>query len=839
MVWALESRAPEHAPALRLDDIAGATRHELLRALSGGPKGLTEAQAVERLVVYGENTLPERRPPGWPSRLARAASDPFTLVLFGLGAVSAMISSWGTACVIVVLVAVSCLLRATGEHRADRAAAALRALIPATATVVRRPSPEEPPRAREVPIEELVPGDAVKLGPGDLVPADVRLLRSSGFTVLQAALTGESAPTALHAVDRPAPGQRDHLCRQGGSVASGSALAVVVATGERTRLADARLGAGSGRARPAFDRAVDGISWLLVRFMLLVPPVALVADAIVQGRGLEAVPFIVAVAVGLTPEMLPVVVTAVLARGSAVLARDRGVIVKSLPALHDLGAIDVLCTDKTGTLTEDRPVLDRVAGPDPQVLRWAALNGFWTLHLADLPVPDPLDEAILWAVPDLEPGEGLTARPFDPVSRTSSALVRVEDGERLLIVKGAVEDVLGRCAAVPPGTREEAARLAGEGLRVLAVATARRAALAPPHEDGLAFAGFVAMSDALTPGAAGALADLIGRGVRIKVLTGDHPGAAARACRDLGLGPDAVIVADDLADLDDDALAAVAGDGVVFARCTPADKARLVRALAASGHVVGFLGDGVNDLPALRAAHVGICPRNGVDVSREAADVVVASKDLAAIERAITVGRTCTGNIITYLRIVLSSNVGNVIAMLAAGVMLPFLPMLPVQVLVQNLCFDAAQLAFAFDRPAAGTLRRPIRLRPNGLLGFIAAFGALNVAADLTTFMLLDRLIAGEDQAAFRTGWFVENLFTQALIMLMLHPGRGVSRPLWLATGALAAAGVLFPLSPLAPALGLVVLPASYYLLLCVLLLVYGVALALSVRLRDRHLLPI
>ncbi|MFE0156306.1 magnesium-translocating P-type ATPase [Nonomuraea sp. NPDC059007] len=830
MVWAPESQAPTLQPGLRLDDVSGSARHELLRTLSTGPKGLTEAQAAERLAVYGDNTVPTRRPPRWPSRLVRAARDPFTLVLLGLGVVSAVISSWGTACVIVILVAVSCVLRVTGEYRADRAAAALRALIPATTTVVRRSSATSPSRARELPVEDLVPGDVIKLGPGDLVPADVRLLRSSGFTVLQAALTGESAPAPLHAVDLPRPGQQDHLCRQGGSVASGSAQAVVVATGERTGFAG--VDAGAVPEVSAFQRSVNGISWLLVRFMLLVPPVALVADALVRGRGLEAMPFIVAVAVGLTPEMLPVVVTTALARGSATLARERGVIVKSLPALHDLGAVDVLCIDKTGTLTEDRPELHHVTGPDPRALEWAALNSFWTLHLADIPVPDPLDEAILRAVPDLEPGEGVSARPFDPASRTSSALVGLEDGH-LLIVKGAADDVLERCADLPPGTREEAARLAEEGLRVLAVGTARRQPYDSRVEDGLTFAGLVAMSDALAPDAASALADLAGRGVAIKVLTGDHPGAAARACHDLGLRTDAVVVTDDLRELDQEELVDIARGGVIFARCTPADKARLVRALRAGGHTVGFLGDGVNDLPALRAAHVGICPRNGVDVSREAADIVVAAKDLTAIEQAITGGRACTANIITYLRIALSSNVGNVIAMLAAGVVLPFLPMLPVQVLVQNLCFDAAQLAFAFDRPAAETLRRPLRLRPNGLLRFIAAFGALNVAADVTTFILLDRLVIDGGQAAFHTGWFVENLFTQALIMLVLHPGRRVSRPLWLATGALMAVGVLFPLSPLASALGLVTLPASYYLLLCALLLVYGTSLMVLARLRE------
>ncbi|MFK8848014.1 cation-transporting P-type ATPase [Streptomyces sp. Ac-502] len=559
----------------RLRDTPGLTALETLRFLESGPRGLTEAQAEERLLRYGDNAVPERRPAGRSLRFVRSLRDPFTTVLLCLALVSAAVASWGTACVIAVLVVVSAVLRSSGEHRAERSTAALRELIATTATVQRRPGAGAGGAAgfgvraarasgaasgaaltgdvttREIPVDQLVPGDVIRLGPGDLVPADLRLLRASGLTVRQAPLTGESAPVAKHPVETgtgasgtdtdasgtdtfgtdasnteasgtdtfgtgtsvteasgtgtsltaasgtatPGPGlfERPELCFQGSSVASGSATAVVLATGADTVFAgtyrsgtyrtgtrrrppgtgaDPAGGArGTRRTRPtsAFDRSVNGVSWTLIRFMLLTPPLVLMANAALRGRGLETLPFAVAVAVGLTPEMLPVIVTTALARGAALLARGGEVIVKRLPALHDLGAIDVLCTDKTGTLTQDRPVLDCSLDPDgrpaPGPLHWAAVNSLWTLQLAELPTPDALDEAVLEAAEDdfdeLLAYEGVAALPFDPVRRTSCAVVRTDAaagvglrlGAHTLVVKGAPEAVLERCARVRTGER--------------------------------------------------------------------------------------------------------------------------------------------------------------------------------------------------------------------------------------------------------------------------------------------------------------------------------------------------------------------------------------------------
>ncbi|MFE9169133.1 magnesium-translocating P-type ATPase [Streptomyces kebangsaanensis] len=852
--------AAGHRPGLAAPSVL-----EVLRRLDSGPRGLTEAQAAERLARAGANTVPAQQAASWPRLFVRSLRDPFTAVLLCLGVVSTAVLAWGTASVILLLVVVSCVLRASGEHRADRSMAGLRELVATTATVLRRADDEDTaaaPTVREVPVDELVPGDVVRLGPGDLVPADVRLLRASGLTVHQAALTGESAPVAKCADDIPrgAGGgvfEQPQLCFQGSSVASGSATAVVTATGAHTRFAAAH-GRVPGRAEAsAFDRSVHGISWILIRFMLLTPPLVLMANAALRGRGLETLPFAVAVAVGLTPEMLPVIVTTCLARGASLLARTHRVIVKRLPALHDVGAVDVLCLDKTGTLTQGRPVVDRALGPDgrddPEVLHWAAVNAWWTLQLADLPAPDALDEALLDAADEdtLMAYDGTAAVPFDPLRRLATAVVRTPGrlGTHTLAVKGDVEAVLRRCA-LPEDDRERlralAAGQAEGGLRVLAVATAERPARArdytPADERGLTFRGLVTLRDALAPTAADALAVLDDRGVTVKILTGDHPGTAARACRDLGIpvAGDGVLTADRIDGLTDTDLAGLARRTTVFARCTPEHKARITRVLRTAGHTVGFLGDGVNDLPALRAADVGIAPRDAADVAREGADVVLAEKDLTAIAHAIHAGRHASGNIATYLRITLSSNLGNVIAMLSAGLLLPFLPMLPAQVLVQNLCFDAAQLAFAYDRPHPSVLRRPTVLRPRDLLRFITAFGVLNATADLATFGVLAFSLygpgTGDDEAAFHSGWFTENLITQALVMLLLRAGRHRAEghkpgPLTWAAAMLAAIGLLLPPSPLGPWLGLTALPTVYYLLLTAVLVLYAAGL-LAARVR-------
>lgn len=834
-----------------------ASQLQVLRRLASGPRGLSESEAQERLVRHGPNTPPAARPTRWPLLLRHGLRDPFTAVLLCLAPVSALVGAWGTATVTALLVAVSVLLRALGERRTERSSAALRALVEGTASVRRRAEPGGEARVREVPVAELVPGDVVLLGPGDLVPADVRLLRAHGLSVQQSALTGESGARSKHAVDLPAApagtgGVFDapHLCHQGAWIAAGSATAVVEATGVDTRLLGAWRRPAGRRLPSAFDRSVRGVAWTLVRFMLLIPPVVLCVDAAAQGRGAQTLPFAVAVAVGLTPEMLPVVATLAPAGAATRLARAHGVIVRRLSALHDLGGAEVLCVDKTGTLTEDRPRVHGTLGvdgaPDPEVLRWAAVAAAWTLELAELPSPAPLDEALLTAADaaGIDPygPEGVAALPFDAERRLASALVRTPGlpGRHTLVVKGAVDSVLERCALTPARRAEcagLAARAAASGLRLLAVALAERptrgrTAYTRAEERGLDLLGFVTLRDEPAPSAAAALRGLARQGVEVKVLTGDQPGTAERACRELGLDPGRVVDAARLSGLREPERSGLLASTRVVARCSPADKARIVGLLRASGRTTGFLGDGVNDVPALRAADVGICPAGAVDLARESADIVLSGKDLRALGHAVRAGRGSTATVLAYLRLTLSSNLGNVVAMLVAGLLLPYLPMLPAQVLAQNLCFDAAQTAFVRRGAAPAAPARPVRLAPRALLRFLLGFGLLNAAADLATFAVLALTrhgLAGQGGAAvFHAGWFTENLLTQALVLVLLRPGAGpVPRPLRRAAAALCAVGLLLPLTPPGALLGFAAPPALYYPLTAAVLALYAAALVL------------
>jgi Mg2+-importing ATPase len=877
MVW-----APDPARLAAVDgtvaepaDHAGMTALQVLRRLDTGPKGLTEAEAESRLARHGQNTVPVSATT-WRTRLAASGRDPFTLVLAVLAVASACIGASGTATAIAVLTSTSCLLRFHSERRADRAAAAPGALPATTATVLRRAGAGSRPMERDLPVDQLVPGDVVLLAPGDSVPADLRLLRSDALTVDQSALTGESAAVGKHTAaadgdlfDSP------RLCFLGSTVTGGSATAVVLATGARTYYGATHAASPRRRTPTAFHREAAGVTGTLVRFMVLAAVAVLAVNELCRDRGPESAALAVAVAVGLTPEMLPVVVNTALARGSAMLNRQQ-VVVRRLPAVHDLGAMDLLCTDKTGTLTRGRPTLscrlDPQGNPDSGVLYWAAVNSLLALHHGDLPAADPVDEAVLDAAfaldLPLDPDDGslsaVAVLPFTPARRRATVVLRGPGRDtHTLVCKGAPEELLARCTRVADGggpggertlddaRREQLRRLvdgrAEEGVSLLAVARARRparwTAYRESDEDDLTLLGFVGVRDEPLPSAAAALAALADQGVDVRIVTGDHPGVAAGICRAVGLEVPAsgIVLGTDTDALDDRELAALAAGTTLFARMTPRHKARLVHALRRGGHRVGFLGEGVNDLPALAAADVGICPEAGVPAARSVADAILLHKDLGALGRAVGTGRQTVGTIADYLRIAVSANLGNAISMIAASVLLPFLPMLPGQVLVQNICFDLAMLALAFERPDPRGTRRPGGFRVRGTTGFVLCFGLLGSLADLTAFAVLGHLtghrVDPAAQASFRAGWFTENLATQALAMLLLRSGgvrRRPARPVLVAALALLAVGVLLPLSPLAAPLGLGVLPVAWMPLLGAILAGFaGLVLAARLLLRQ------
>jgi Mg2+-importing ATPase len=917
---------------------------QVLRGLDSGLRGLTEAEAAARLERDGENDLsrPERSA---AHGLAAAFRAPFLLVLTVLDTVFAISGDLGGVLAITAMIAIAAVMRFWQEQRSRRTVDALRALVLTTATVVRRADDGSEPMARELPFDQLVVGDVVRLGAGDLIPADLRLLRSKDLFLDQGLLSGESMPVGKHAelsgtagadvdaaaaggggghafgratlrlvdapgepgdstdaalapepagahglpatalgtpadvqasgraTDQPAlrlagahalpdtepaappePPASDHpaLCLAGTHVLSGTATAVVIATGARTYLAD--LGRELERERPAsaFDRGVSSVSWMLLRFMLVLAPLVFVVSGVASGSWHRAFLFSVAVAVGITPEMLPVVVTTTLARGAVAMARRR-VVVKRLPAIQDLGAMDVLCVDKTGTLTEGTPALDRYTDawgrPDVAVLDYAALNSLFQAGWRN-----PLDEAVVMhaealALPD-PAWQKVDEIPFDFSRRRMTVVVAATDGgfepDHLIVTKGSVEEVVDCCTSVFDDGRavpldadlrarvdKVAAADRDAGLRLLAVAVrssvGRRGSYTVADESDLTLVGLLGFTDPAKDSAIAALAELADRGVVVKVITGDEPSAAARVCREVGIDPGTVVDGRTLAALDDTALTALTAESTVFAKTDPLAKARVVEALRRAGHTVGYLGDGVNDAPALHAADVGLTAPDATDLARETADVILLDKDLTVLAAGVEEGRRTFANSLKYIRAATSSNFGNVLSVTAAAAFLPFLPMLPIQLLVQNLLYDLSQLAVPWDAVDEEELARPRRWDSRALRRFVVRAGPLSSLFDLATWAVLWWVLAAGDSrvSLFQTGWFVEGLLSQVLAVHIIRTRRlpfvssRAGRPVLYATGAAMLAGLVLPFSMLAGSMGMTTLPALYFAFLALILLGY------------------
>ena len=849
---------------------------EVLRSLVSTPDGLTHVRALARRERFGPNEVAHERPPRWYVQLLQAFNNPFILVLLSLAVVSTFTADFKAAVIIAVMVLVSALLRFSQEYRSGRAAEKLKALVGTTATVS-RPDPRldvpaavaesfgitlhpGSPRLEEVPIRNLVPGDVVCLSAGDMVPADLRLLSSKDLFVSQSVLTGESLPVEKSPL-LPLPAQEagassagradtpldlPGVCLMGTNVVSGTCRAVVVATGDRTYLGSLARHVVGKRAPTSFEAGVNGVSWMLIRIMLLLVPLVLLINGWTKGDWVQAFFFGVSVAVGLTPEMLPMIVTANLARGAVDLSR-RKVIVKRLDAIQNFGAMDVLCTDKTGTLTQDKVVLllhlDVNGDEDEEVFEYAYLNSYFQTGLKNL-----LDVAVL-EHDDLVRSQGLTERylkcdevPFDFGRRRMSVVVHeVFRGRDLLLCKGAVEEVLAVCDSARVGgrllplddelrerTAELCASLNSDGLRVIAVAY-RQVDSQPgkqygvADEAGLTLCGYVAFLDPPKETAAPALAALREHGVAVKILTGDNERVARKVCREVGLDVSRVVLGGAVEEMSDAELEEAAEATTLFAKLSPPQKARVIAALKRRGHTVGFLGDGINDAPALRQADVGISVDTGADVARESAAIILLEKSLLVLGEGVLVGRTTFGNIIKYIKMAASSNFGNVLSVLVASIVLPFLPMLALQLLIQNLLYDLSQLAIPFDRVDQEYLRRPRRWEVRDIGRFMLCIGPISSVFDFTTFALLWYVFGANTpgaQALFHSGWFVEGLLSQTLIIHMIRTAKvpflqSTAAPaLLLLTLVIAAVGVLIPFSPLGAAVGLTPLPRGYFLCL-------------------------
>jgi Mg2+-importing ATPase len=821
----------------------------VLARLESRAEGLSEPEVAARVIQYGPNQIARTKRRSKPLLLFDNVRNPLIILLLILSLVSYLTGDLRSALVILVMVVLGVVLRFVQEMRADTAAARLQAMVRSTATVVRAGNEQE------IPLGGLVPGDVIRLGAGDMAPADVRLLTSKDLFLNQAALTGEAMPVEKRAGPAPStidsPLESPNLCFLGSNVVSGAGTAVVVHTGERTCFGALAASIGGERHFTSFDKGVSGFTWLMIRFIAVMVPAVFLINGLSRGDWVEAFLFALAVAVGLTPEMLPMIVTVNLSNGALAMAREK-VIVKRLDSIQNLGAMDVLCTDKTGTLTEGRIVLEQhldVRGhKSDRVLHYGYLNSYHHTGLKNL-----MDEAILdheeleQRLEAKEKYRKIDEIPFDFVRRRMSVIVEDASGTNTLICKGAVEEVLGLCqtadieGTVRPLTAEDTAAgqtivhgLNAEGFRVIALAykempgATDEPVYAVKDESALTLLGFLAFLDPPKATAKEALMLLDSRQVAVKVLTGDNEIITQYICQRVGMRGERLLLGAAIEGMSDAALAEAAETTSIFAKLAPAHKQRIIHALQSKGHVVGFLGDGINDAPALKAADVGISVNSAVDIAKESSDIILLETSLLVLEKGVVEGRRVFGNVIKYIKMAASSSFGNMFSVVGASALLPFVPMLPIQVLINNLLYDFSQTAIPSDRVDPDWLSRPRRWTISNLRRFILCIGPISSIFDYLTFWMMLAVFHARDNAAlFHTGWFVESLFTQTLIIHIIRTKRvpflqsRASWPLIVASLVIPAIGTWLTVSPLAPVLGFVALPPLYWPLLAGMLLTY------------------
>jgi Mg2+-importing ATPase len=825
---------------------ASQTGPAVLQALGSTLSGLDDEEVERRLEQHGPNVVAPEARHGWLGFLGRAVANPLVVLLSILAVISLLTGDPRAAVIMAAMVVLGVVLRFVQETRADAAAAHLKAMIRLTTAVVRDG------QRRELPLEGIVPGDIIELLAGDMFPADVRLLSSKDLFVSQASLTGESLPVEKD--DRPDDGANRTVLGLrnvgflGTSVESGKATAVVIATGPRTYLG--QLARGLSAPPPtAFDRGIGRFTWLMIRFMGAMVPLVFVINGLTKHDWEQAFFFAMAVAVGMTPEMLPMIVTVCLSRGAMAMSRKK-VIVKRLNAIQDLGAMDVLCTDKTGTLTQDHILLEThcnvVLEEDVGVLELAYLNSHFQTGLRNL-----LDRAILKHneiheqidVPDFTKVDEI---PFDFERKVMSVVVRTGDGVHRIITKGAPEEIFkrstqyeldGRIQPISPlimhDMKEEYERLSADGFRVLAIGfrdLEGRTIYTRDDERGLTLRGYLAFLDPPRETAREALAALGAHGVAIKVLTGDNELVSRKICSEVGIAVASSLVGWQVDQMSDLELAQAVESASLFARLSPQNKQRIIRVLRNNGHVVGFLGDGINDAPALRAADVGVSVDSAVDIAKESADFILLEKSLIVLGEGVMEGRKVFANILKYIRMGASSSFGNMFSVVGASAFLPFVPMLPIQILTNNLLYDFSQVPIPTDEVDPDQLTRPRPWTMGDIARFILFIGPCSSVFDYITYLVMIFVFgcwSKESAGLFQTGWFVESLLTQTLIIHVIRTNRIPwlqSRPSWqltLTTLAVMALGVWLPVSPLGPVLGFKPLPWLYWPILALILLGY------------------
>jgi Mg2+-importing ATPase len=830
---------------------------ELLAALNTSADGLGEEAAEERLLENGKNIVSGDGTPAWYIQLIHCFLNPFNIVLTILALISWITGDMESVTVMAIMVVISVGIKFFQEYRSGIKAEELKKMV-RTSVTVSRTDAQGSSRKFDIDMQELVVGDIVHLSAGDIIPADVRVISAKDLFISQAMLTGESLPVEkfAEAADAQASNMDLHAIGfMGTNVVSGSGSVVVLSTGRETYFGSLARSITGDRPKTSFDKGVNNITWLMIKFILAMAPMVFFINGFSKGNWMEALLFAISIAVGLTPEMLPMIVTSNLAKGAIAMAKLK-VVVKRLNAIQNFGAMDVLCTDKTGTLTQDHIILhdhlDIEGEPSHEVLDYAWLNSYHQTGLRNLLDIAVMDEAAKEypdgkRIAELKTWQKIDEIPFDFQRRRMSVIVANSGGSHMLICKGAVEELLqvsssyihdGKILALDDAARIRFRALAQvlneDGFRVLIVSykeiEASQNVYDKSHESGLTIKGFLTFLDPPKETARVALAALKQYGVDVKVLTGDNSTVTRKICDDVGLSIKGAVDGAQLEGLDDSGLYEIVEKNTIFAKLSPMQKSRIITALKANGHTVGFLGDGINDAPALRVADVGISVDTAADIAKESADIILLEKSLLVLEEGVIEGRKVFGNIAKYLKMALSSNFGNMLSVVGASLLLPFLPMLPLQILIQNLLYDISQIATPFDRVDEDYLLKPRKWEAIELKRFMLFIGPVSSVFDYVTFAIMWFVFSANTlahQALFHTGWFVAGLLTQTLVVHMIRTekmpfiGSRASNALLITTALAMAVGVILPYTKIGAAVGMVPLPLAYFAYLIGILLGY------------------
>lgn len=857
-----------------LSQISEMSIDAVLKLLHSSSKGISENSAEERLEKFGLNEVEYDKAPSWVKQLIQSFVNPFIFILLAIVIISYFIDvyfaapgekDFKTVLVVSIMIVVSGLISFIQEFRNNRAAEKLKSMITTKVNVHREG------RNVEIPLKEVVPGDIVLLSAGTMIPADCRVIESVDLFISESMLTGESLPVEK----RPSPLKNaestpllelENLCFMGTNVVSGSAKAVVVNTGSDTYFGSIGKSIAGEKPPTGFDIGIKRVSLLLIRFMLIMVPIVFLINGLLKGEWIDALLFSIAVAVGLTPEMLPVIVTANLAKGALSMSKHK-VIVKRLNAIQNVGAMDLLCTDKTGTLTLDKIVLEahlNVLGEeDAEVLKWAFLNSYHQTGLKNL-----MDQAVLNHVDELhflkadKDFTKVDEIPFDFERRRLSVILKQKSGKHLLICKGAVEEMLDLCTrSFDPGEdrklhiekdeiitlddekrkaiKKIASKLNAQGMRVLVLAIREFPSDHPltydvEDESDLILTGFIGFLDPAKPTAKPSIEALQKLHVDIKVLTGDNEIVTKKICKDVGIPVQNIMMGHELEEISNEELLQQIDAITVFAKVSPLQKQRVVQLLKEKGHTVGVLGDGINDAAALKEADVGITVDNAVDIAKESSDIILLEKDLMVLKEGVLYGRETYGNIMKYIKMAISSNFGNVFSIIGASALLPFLPMLPIQILVQNLLYDISQISLPWDKMDEDYLEKPKTWEPSGIKKFTLYIGPVSSIFDYVLFAVMFFVFKAnspEEQSLFHSGWFVLGLVSQTLIVHIIRTKKipfiqsWASMPVIIMTSLVIVAGLIIPFTPLAEILYMVPLPPTYFLWLIGILIAYSLLL--------------